>query len=353
MSSGEASRYHPIVRHVNRALRLCMRGRRGHVLLAVSGGGDSMAMLRAMAVLANTRRWSLQLTVGHVQHHLRDDAEADAVFVEQQSRALSFPFLRLDIDPAGTGENIEAAARRMRYGALQTMADQCGANFVATAHHGEDQLETLLMAMLRGSGVAGMRGIAPRRRICRDSQIMLIRPLLGLTREGLQSYLQSLDQPWREDHTNVDTSRLRARIRAQVVPSLLAIREDAPRRAGKLTTHMRQAQQLIERTLDEAMQHVTRDSHGAMVIGRLAAREMDPLVLGGVLRRLLCDAGVDKDRLRRQVLGPVVRAARDRAGGQREFDLPGGAKVSITRDALVVTVDQPAADDLARDGDTA
>lgn len=85
------------------------------------------------------------------------------------------------------------------------------------------------------------------------------------------------------------------------------------------------------------MEHVIPGADGQPTISRLAARHMDALTLSGVLRRLLCDAGVDSDRLGGSVIGPVVRAARDRAGGERKFDLP-GAKVTITREAVTVTL---------------
>ncbi|MFK7789287.1 MAG: tRNA lysidine(34) synthetase TilS, partial [Phycisphaeraceae bacterium] len=153
--------YHPLVRSVARALReRCDVEPSSAIVVACSGGADSVALLRALAMLAPRRKWQLRVIVGHINHHLRNEADDDAAFVEALAGVLSLPFARRDIRPADLPGNLEANARDLRYQSLAEIAKEHGASLIATAHHADDQLETLLMRMLRGSSVAGLRGIA-------------------------------------------------------------------------------------------------------------------------------------------------------------------------------------------------
>lgn len=213
---------HPFVKAVTHALRgRCGIGEGDAVVVAVSGGADSVALLRALHLLVPRRTWKLRLIVGHVQHHLRGDAEDDARFVEALADSLQLPFARVDIHPRHHGGNLEATARRQRYAALSRIAAEHGAMFITTAHHADDQLETLLMRLVRGTGVAGMRGIAWRRGAGTQTRdTVIVRPMLGVTHAEATAFLGQLQQDWREDHTNADPQRLRARLRQDVLPPL-------------------------------------------------------------------------------------------------------------------------------------
>ncbi|MEM6334879.1 MAG: tRNA lysidine(34) synthetase TilS, partial [Planctomycetota bacterium] len=166
---GEGLAYHPVTRAVAVALRRRLGWRKLGVgeparraVVAVSGGADSVALLRVMHALSTRRGWATQLTVGHVQHHLRGDAgEADARWVEGLSAELCVRFEREDVR-VGAG-NVEAAARAARYAALGAIARRVGAGEVMTAHTLTDQWETLLMRVSRGTGLGGLSGIAWRR----------------------------------------------------------------------------------------------------------------------------------------------------------------------------------------------
>ncbi len=231
--------YGPVPRAVAHGLRKRCGVKEGdHIAVACSGGADSVALLRALHLLARRRKWNLTLTVAHVQHHLRDEAEDDAAFVEQLAQTLGLAFERRDLalERGGPG-NLEARARHERYEALTSIARSCGAGFVATAHHADDQLETQLMAMLRGTTARGLRGIAWRRWLAQD--IALIRPMLGSTREQAKALLHQLHQPWHEDATNADRSRTRSRLRHEVLPVLRALRPSVARKSVELGDHMR------------------------------------------------------------------------------------------------------------------
>lgn len=362
---------HALVQAVAASLkRRC--GVRGpaRVLVAVSGGPDSVALLHAMKLLSTRRGWRLELAVGHVQHHLRGRrAEADAVFVENLATKLDLPFLRADLDLRRPGQraskaskasraasdqaNLEARARQQRYAALATMAATFGAPYIATAHHADDQLETLLMRLLRGTGASGLRGIAWRRRIASPSpsaqadsegpspspwRAVLIRPMLAVTHQQAVAFLESIGQAWRVDHTNEDLSRLRARLRHQVLPVLREIRPDAPHKAVAMGDYFRAVHQLIRMETQRWGPHVMRGPNGVMTLDRGQVRLMPRLILGALLRQLLREAGVPGDRLTRRALDPLLNAIRDSQGGQRRYDLA-RARLTITRSEVTI---QPA-----------
>ena len=171
----------------------------GPGVVAVSGGADSVALLHALADAG-----AGPLTIAHVNHQLRGrDSDDDASFVER----LGWPCRTLVADIRALGGNLEAAARRVRYDWFEQVANEVGATWIATGHTADDQAETVLHRLVRGSGLQGLRGIAPRRG-------RIVRPLLGTTRAELQIYLATKNQPFRTDTTNFDTQFTRNRIRA-------------------------------------------------------------------------------------------------------------------------------------------
>lgn len=177
----------------------------GPLLVAVSGGGDSVALLRLLWAIAPERGW--RLVVGHVDHGLRPDSAADAAWVERLAGSLDLACLtrRVVVRPAGRG--LEDAARQARRAALAGLAAEVGAATIALAHSLDDQAETLLMRFLTGvgpSGLAGMRALDPP----------WWRPLLEVRRDQLRDFLTQLGQAWREDPSNADLCHPRNRARA-------------------------------------------------------------------------------------------------------------------------------------------
>lgn len=233
--------------------------------------------------------------------------------------------------------NVEANARELRYQALVDMAREHGAGFIATAHHADDQLETLVMRMLRGASVAGLRGIAwhqPIKLHHDAAAVELIRPMLGVERDAVAGLLGELDQPYCEDLTNADTSRTRAMLRHEVLPLLKAMQPDSASKAGALAEHFRDLHALVQSAADDALQD-NGDAPGTIVT-RAQARSLGSLVLAELLRRALIGAGVSPDRLSRQTLAPAVQAAQDRAGGVRRFVFANAVGLQITREAVIL-----------------
>ncbi len=325
------------VKAVSQALRhRCGVTRGQRLLVAVSGGADSVALMRALADLAPRPAWRLSLAVAHVQHHIRQgEAEADAAFVQELALHQGLPFLRVDLDLSSCPGNLESAARRQRYEALRGMAETFGAQHVAVAHHGDDQLETILMRLLRGTSVRGLSGMSWRRRLVPDSDLTLLRPMLGLDRAAAEGMLRAIGQAWRQDTTNADTTRFRARLRKDVVPVLQDLRPDASRKALHLSEHMRQISRFLDQSAEEAAAAVARDANGAR-LDRNAARDMPPVVLASLLRRLLEESGCGADKLGGRALGPLLRAIQDGAGGQRCFRIGKQSKVVVTRGLVEV-----------------
>ena len=334
---------------VARALgKRCGVGRGQRVLVAVSGGADSVALLTSIAELARQPRWRLQLAVGHVHHHLRNDpsarggpgdAELDADLVAKLAGTLELPFMRADLDLEQAGGNLEAEARRQRYAALAQMAGQFHAPFVATAHHADDQLETVLMRLLRGAAVGGMAAMAWRRLL---AGVLVVRPMLAVNRAAVRQFLKQRGINWREDRTNRDTTRLRNRLRHGVVPLLHQIDPKAGHRAVRLADHLRQ----VDRFLDQS----AAEAHGRLACGdrtldRAGAGALPQVVLKTLLRALLADAGARADKLGHRALEPLAVAIRDGRGDRRQFTYSGQVVVEVDRDHVQVQrqVKRPAA----------
>jgi tRNA(Ile)-lysidine synthase len=186
------------------------------IVVAVSGGADSVALLRALS-----ETFSGRLFVAHFNHGIRgDESELDAEFVAELAGQLRLPcrMERRDMTAESSGQNLEAAARQARYSWLAFVAKSEGLDSIATGHNANDQAETVLFHLFRGSGLSGLRGIARRRRMTSDVQV--IRPLLRATRTDIERYLNSLSQPWRQDSSNADRRFSRNRIRHDLLPLL-------------------------------------------------------------------------------------------------------------------------------------
>jgi tRNA(Ile)-lysidine synthase len=196
--------------------------RDSHVVLGVSAGPDSVAMLRAVLAIKADCGGKGRLFVAHFNHAARGaDADADQIWLESLCRQLNLPLEAARAGPAAVeshGDGWEAAARKARYDFLLRTAERLGARFVAVAHTADDQVETVLHRILRGTGLAGLVGIRPSRQL--SPSVALVRPLLGLTRREVLAYLSDISQDYRIDPTNNDTRWTRNRLRHELLPLL-------------------------------------------------------------------------------------------------------------------------------------
>lgn len=194
------------------------------VLLGVSGGADSVALLSVLSQIAPELQ--LKLGVVHVDHRLRRESSLDSEFVEGLAARYSLPFFRQSCDvPAyleRNGGSMEDAARQMRYSAFHDAAAKFSADAVALAHTADDQAETVMMRLLRGTGLTGL-GAIPWKRLSEpenrwQSAVMIVRPLLGVWRRQIIRFLEETGQRFREDPSNRDLSFTRNRVRHELLP---------------------------------------------------------------------------------------------------------------------------------------
>lgn len=200
-----------------------------HVGVAVSGGSDSVALLSILKELRLQE--GIRLTVVHFNHRLRGpESDRDEQFVAALARRFELPFLCGCEDVAAVARvqrwNVEDAARRLRYGFFDCLIREARIDCVAVAHTMDDQAETVLARIVRGTGPTGLSAIFP-------VNGKVVRPLLEVRRHELREYLRNLRQEWREDATNCDRSRLRSRLRHDVLPHLQ--RETSPAIVGHLS----------------------------------------------------------------------------------------------------------------------
>jgi tRNA(Ile)-lysidine synthase len=190
------------------------------VLVAVSGGADSVALLRGLVEFKGNSG-SGRLIAAHFNHRLRGvESNADEAFVCDLAKSLevSLEIGRSEFPTGSTGDGLEAAARAARYEFLTKTAQRVGARYVLTAHTADDQVETILHRILRGTGISGLAGIPRARELAPG--ISLLRPLLAVTRNEVLAYLASVTQPFREDSSNASLAFTRNRIRHELLPLL-------------------------------------------------------------------------------------------------------------------------------------
>ncbi len=199
--------------------------RRGEtVLLALSGGRDSMALLDVMAKLAPMRGSGIRKLIAvHVHHGLSANADAWLVHCQTECEARRMTFLARHVEVRRRGRGLEAAAREVRYEALADVARECGARIVLTAHHRDDRLETFMIQWLRGAGVDGLAAFPPSRTFA-GTELLLVRPFIDVPRDMIDAYVHDHAIRHVEDESNDERTLLRNALRADVLPRLDALR---------------------------------------------------------------------------------------------------------------------------------
>ena len=193
------------------------------ILLAVSGGADSIALLYAMWALKTENILSAELHCGHINHQLRGaEADLDEDFVIAQAAKLKLPVMTKRIDVRGFARvnklSIETAARNLRIESLLDIARTNNCSRIATGHQKNDNAETVLQRLARGTGFRGLGGIWPMRAF--DGNIRFVRPLLCVTRDEIIDYLEQRNLKWRIDYTNADCTYRRNYMRHRLLPAL-------------------------------------------------------------------------------------------------------------------------------------
>ncbi len=309
-----------------RLRRLLVPGDRS-VVVAVSGGPDSTALLVALAAIA--RDLGVGLVAAHLDHGLRgDEARRDRDFVLATATRLGVRFEEgkaLPLDPKGRG--VEAAAREARYEFLLETAERLGASVVATAHTRTDQAETVLLRILRGSSLRGLSAMPETRRLARGTKVRLVRPLLSVHRDDVEEYLAAREIEARHDAMNDDARFARVRVRKELLPRAIDLVNPAAADAlARLAESAGTASRGLEREGSRLLKRAALE--GDAFSRRKLARATDA-VLGQALARLVRRLAPDKiGRAHVRALVALVRS------GRGQVALPGGVFAWVEGDAV-------------------
>jgi tRNA(Ile)-lysidine synthase len=321
-----------------RRLRLAQNGQT--VLVAVSGGADSVALLLALNELVTSGKLKAKVVVAHLDHKLRGpSSRSDAVWVAKLAQQLRHEFAVRSIDvkkrAASSGDNLEQAARQVRYDFLSKTAKKFAAGTVLTAHTMDDQAETILLNLLRGSGADGLRGMEPSRSLDEGSETRLVRPLLQWARRrDTVEYCGLREVEFRNDEMNLDENFTRVRVRRQLLPLMESFNPKIVQGLTRTAELLREdgialdgaAARLLELASESA--NAARDGKDGPPTLRIDLLALaHPALRRRALRRWLTQFRGDLKRVERAHIQAVESLLFGNHGG-RTIELPGGSKVS-------------------------
>lgn len=294
------------------------------VIAGVSGGADSVCLLRALA--GYREQVPFTLFVVHVEHGIRgEESLADAAFVKGLCETLAVPFYMEAVDVTAYAREhrmtVEEAGRSVRYDCFEKLRKELGAERIAVAHNQNDQAETVLWNLVRGSGLKGLGGIRP----VRDR---IIRPLLFLGRPEIETILKDLGQPWRTDRTNLETDYTRNRLRREILPQLEKnLNHQALQHIAQAAMRLQEAQQYIEKQAEKSARgsiEIRKD--GSVLLLLDAYERQEELLQKELLKRALEE--VSEGNGRKDIgsvhLQQLAELAEKDCG--RETQLPGGIR---------------------------
>ncbi len=310
--------------------RLGLPAANARVVVAVSGGADSVALLLSMNELVDANKLRLKLFVAHLDHSLRKDSRADARWVKALARRLGHESLARRVNvkalAAGSGDNLEQAARRARYKFLAKVAKEKQAVVVLTAHTMDDQAETVVLNLLRGSGMDGLSGMEPARQLGEGSEIILARPLLGWARRtDTENYCRSLAVEFLTDEMNTDEKFTRVRVRRQLLPQMESFNPKIVEGLARTAELLREDFAALDRAASRLLELAIEDGAGSRL--RIDLLALAPTALRRrALRQWIEQGRGDLKRIERvHVLAVESLLFGDRGG--RVIELPGGPKV--------------------------
>jgi tRNA(Ile)-lysidine synthase len=298
----------------------------GRILLAVSGGADSIALLHVLAALRTQGRIGAGLVCAHINHQLRGPAsDTDQRFVVEQADRLGVPVAVRAVDvrvyAQTQGLSLETAARQLRLASLGEIAREYGCEWVCTGHQKNDNAETVLHRLLRGTGFRGLAGIRPLRQV---GDLRLASPLLCATRREIAHYLETRQLQWREDRTNVDTVYTRNYIRHRLLPFLQQeARVCLVDELSELAASAQKLHERVERQTAEAWSRFVEPGADKIAIQATDLAALPELVAVELLRRMLVSMGVGEGDLTQAHYRSVLHLARTDTSGQ-SVSLPGG-----------------------------
>lgn len=307
-------------------------------VVGVSGGPDSLALLHVLRQIVGPER----LVAAHLDHNLRPDAAADAQFVAETAVAWQIPYTLQTYDVAALareeGLSLEVAGRQARYTFLANLAHQVGTRLIAVGHHADDQVETLLLHLLRGTGLRGLRGMQLIRPLPADPDFLLLRPLLYTSRAEIEAYCHDQQLQPRHDATNLDTRFRRNWVRHELLPQLVTFNPQIKRNLQQLADLVDANMEILDdRFIDAWFAAVNDIDEDWLVLDRPIWRRQ-PLAL----RRRLLRAAVRQLDAQVEINFRSLEQARllaEAKGSGTTAVLPGGMVLEVGYKELVVRRD--------------
>ncbi|MFK7817435.1 MAG: tRNA lysidine(34) synthetase TilS [Planctomycetaceae bacterium] len=302
---------------------------RGTTVVGVSGGADSIALLAGLDALRE--QTGLVPHVLHVNHQLRDSADTDANFVAEFADELGVgcEIVRADVRAIASeqGTGLEEAARKVRYRAFMQCAKQLGASLVAVAHHQDDQVETILHHIIRGTGLKGLEGIPRSRELC--DGVTLIRPMLTISRSTILDFINEQQLGYREDETNHDNVFTRNRIRNELLPLIERdfnpqVRESLLR----LSHHATDAQKVIDGQVGELLNRCCECEESTVRVRCDLLLNVQRSVVRSLMREVWIHQGWPRQKMGFDEWDSLADVVEGQLTGR---DLPGGVNVSRRR----------------------
>lgn len=299
------------------------------IIVGVSGGADSVCLLVVLCALA--QECGLLLTAVHVHHGIRGaEADRDERFVHDLCERLRVPYIaeykNVPELAARNRQTLEEAGRQVRYETFERLRQERNADWIAVAHHREDQAETILLNLFRGSGLRGMGGIRP-------VQGRIIRPLFDVSRQQIEAFLKEKGFDWIEDSTNLETDASRNLVRLKILPE---VREKWPEAAATLCQSAERfaaAQDYMQQQSELFMAENGMEQEERLLLPAAALGSLHPALRDEVLYTAVCRAAGRRKDITARHIQMLVRLLEGQSG--RQAQLPYGITVYRSYDWLI------------------
>ena len=284
-----------LIRTVNHTLKLHdIFPENCRILVACSGGPDSMALLHLLQDIATHRHTVYELGVAIVDHCIRPESKDEVLWLRNQADVLGLPFYTavFDVPKLSQAQKLseETIGRQVRYQWLTDIAQSEGYNYIAVAHHKDDQAESILAHLIRGTGLNGLTGMAV---VSNDYTVPVVRPLLDVTKEELLLYLKEKDISYCIDSTNEDVRYQRNRIRHRIIPELESINPNVVDAIARLGSSVSEDLAVISNLTVQAFERLVTIDKDEMRLSRKALRKEPVAIQRRLWQRLM--SSIDSD----------------------------------------------------------
>jgi tRNA(Ile)-lysidine synthase len=322
-----------------RKLRLPVSGET--VVVAVSGGADSTALLLAIAELKTSNKLFTDICVAHLDHKLRKSSTRDSKWVADLATKLGFRSVigrsKVAENAREAGDNLEQAARKARYDFLERTAKRVSAQYVLTAHTMDDQAETVLLRLMRGSAGTGLGGMEAMRSLTKGGSIKLVRPLLWARRTDTEDYCRIRKTEFLVDEMNDDQKFARVKVRKQLLPLMHSFNNRIVEALSRTATQLREDGAVLFNDSGALLRQAAVASEGdeteTPVLDVKVLADAPPALRRRALRQWISEARGSARRLEMVHLSAVEKLLEGNAGG-RVVELPSGGRVRRRRNRL-------------------